>query len=838
VDLHSHSIVASEKLGNVRVGAVFPGQGAQKLNMGYKLKERHDWAKDLINEAEGVFKQNNAQDILGTVFKPLDRLESKEQEKEWKNSLKQTDVAQPAIVLNSLLWQEYLKKVGVQLTAVTGHSLGELSAFYASGFYTKETLLAFANFRGQSMAKCGSGSMASIFCNQEQVETLMKEAPGYVTIANINTLKQIVISGEKESIDFVLQQARLQGIQAVELPVSAAFHSALIADTAVEIKKSSILSNKEKPNTAIKLISSVNGSILGEDTDLHSYFATQAMNQVNFVTALEELQKHCDILLEVGPGRIFSGLVSNITDDICCFSLEAEAEDDVSLNTALLNLYVKGVDIQLEEIYKGRLIRKFEAVADKKFIVNPLERPFPEDIQEKIKNIDLESFEEDKFYTDSVNQPQSTNNANLLGMIDLPFVDMESYLQHRGEFIKDVILSDLRHTKAQSPKVLSTHKTEEVITKHSSNTAEETNLLIKEKQISTTNPKKTVHNLFVKESASSSQIKEEVPAETHKDIQSIVFRNIAEETGFPENQLQNSFRLLDDLNLDSIKAGTVLSKILKEFNLLGKIVTENHSNSTIEEIIEIIKKEYTLNLSQTTNPEQLQKITFKEESVASKSSVNVNKEVLLITSELTGFPENSIQTSFRLLDDLNLDSIKAGTLITEIAKKFNLLGKLEPSNFSNSTLEEIISEVENKLAVGNNESIKEQSQVLKNVNSESLEQKPLESNSQPRTQSYIATCKYSPLQQINNLDFISQKEVALFYEDSQEELVERLEKELVSFGATVSLYKLSEEKELQEETEYVLTILPHTSGALNVVKESAELLSKLARVTASKDLHI
>lgn len=124
---------------------------------------------------------------------------------DWQEQLKQTEVAQPAICLASLLRLEQLTRLGVTPAAVGGHSLGELTACYAAGAYSGEELLRFAALRGQAMAASSSeqaGTMASLVCSAEKAQVLLhavlgsqstgKAEKGYAVVANKNSPSQTV----------------------------------------------------------------------------------------------------------------------------------------------------------------------------------------------------------------------------------------------------------------------------------------------------------------------------------------------------------------------------------------------------------------------------------------------------------------------------------------------------------------------------------------------------------------------------------------------------------------------------------------------------------------------
>lgn len=622
--LEADSIVFGEKNDNLRVGALYPGQGAQKLNMTYKLVERFEWARQMIADARNILEKEKAGDIIDSVFRLTDRMRDKQQENEWRDALKQTNVAQPAIILASLLWQTYLKRLGITITTATGHSLGELMSFYAGGFYDEDTLLRFAAFRGKSMAECGSGSMASLVCSKEVAETFIKRVSGYVTVANINAPEQTVLSGDKDAIKQIIKLAESEHIGAVELPVSAAFHSSLIADTAKAIENCALLKNVTSRETNVKLISSVSAKPVTNSTELAKYFSDQAISQVNFIDAIKTIKEECDVFVEIGPGKVLGGLAASISKDVKSFSVEAQAKDDVSFNTMLANLFVRGVNLVVKEIYADRLIRDFVPAYQKTFIVNPLERPFPEDFD----NSDM-----------PVNQGTDLNSV--MQHLSFDTASVADYMAIRGSFIKDVITADMRHYKGHGP-VTSAHQ----ITK----------------EIKFTNESASVNNV----------------ASAPVNFETAVFNLVNENTGFPQAQLNRNLKLLDDLNLDSIKAGAFLAALIKKYSLQGKFEATAHANATLGEIIDLLDKFVEI-------PSGAVLPATAEESVDSA--------VMKLIAEKTGFPGESIKPEFRLLDDLNLDSIKAGALLAELTRKYNLQGKIEAVAFSNASISEIIAKI-------------------------------------------------------------------------------------------------------------------------------------------------
>ncbi|HLO59549.1 MAG TPA: SDR family NAD(P)-dependent oxidoreductase [Bacteroidales bacterium] len=618
IRLESGTVIAGQKKENLRIGAAFPGQGSQRINMARKLVERYDWARTMVKTAADLFERDNSSDLRSFIFRDQERASDKDQLKYWQSQLKPTDIAQPTITLASLLWFEYLKRLGIRVSCVTGHSLGELMAFHAAGLLPFDSLLSLSIFRGKSMAVKGSGSMASLQCSAVEAQKFIQRVKEYATIANINAPQQTVISGTSAAIKNILQLASEDQISGVELPVSAAFHSDLIADVAGDLAGFNLPHTSQK-NPDIALISSMNGNILTECNDLNTYFASQATSPVDFISSVNTLKKKCDIVLEIGPGRVLSGLISSIDPDLPVFPVEPVAEDDLSLNVLLGAVFVSGSPINTEELYKDRLIRPFIPASLKNFIVNPLEKPFPE-----------------------VEVPHHESRESFHELLDMkPGNEFRNYLKKRGSFIREMVDTDYRHFKEMHP-------------------AGEVN-----------EPKPVLHTKPV-----SAPQQSDTP-----EVQQLVYRRIHEMTGFNQETLNDQLRLLDDLNLDSIKSATLVNGIAKTLGIPGKLNVSLLSNAPIGELIH--------NLQTVIGPGS-QKVSNQQNSAGKTTSLT--DEIYLELARRTGFPREALSGENRLLDDLNMDSIKAGSFISHLQKKFNIQKRINAGTLANSTINQIIKE--------------------------------------------------------------------------------------------------------------------------------------------------
>ncbi|MDZ8187165.1 MAG: SDR family NAD(P)-dependent oxidoreductase [Nostoc sp. ChiSLP02] len=631
-----------------RIGFLFPGQGSQKLNMARTLVQRFSWAKELVNRADKWLQEIGVPGINESIYQPVDRAINGEQLEEWSGKIAQTEIAQPAICLTSLLWMRYLQHLGLNPVAVGGHSLGELTAFHAAGAFDEQALIRLAAVRGRAMSACKQGgSMVSIACSRVKAEELLKQVNGYVAIANINSPNQIIISGERSSIEQVIELAAAEEIRTHKLPVSHAFHSQLVSEAAQYLHKYELIPDRLS-NTTLDLVSSVDGKQPPIGLQLREHFAHQVLAQVDFVSLVKTLEQICDVLIEVGPGKVLSGLVNDITglQGLECLPVEAKPGFDQSLNTMLANVFVRGHNINWEALYEGRLVRPFVPASERIFIDNPVERPFAVSATHSSPSLGIGS--------------ESLLNYSLFAEHNHTSPEvLQDYLARRGKFIAEVIRADM-----QTLPLAATPQNGARIT-HA---------------VNGNGSHSTVSTLLK-------------PAETNtnQSVEFLLADLIVRQTGYVRESITAELRLLDDLNLDSIKAGEIVAEAAKQYGVAGKIDPPALANATIQEIAETIRS-FISNGHEAASiiPTSLTKTT---DAIASSLTDLIIQQ--------TGYVRESITAELRLLDDLNLDSIKAGEVVAEAAKLFGAAGKIDPPSLANATIQEIAETIHNYIPNNN-----------------------------------------------------------------------------------------------------------------------------------------
>ena len=351
-----------------RIGFVFPGQGSQRRGMGQNLVRRYGWAQRMYSEATQIARTEKGERLIDALdgdqpLVPLDETES----------------VQPGVSLANALWHESMLRLGIRPSVVAGHSLGELSALYAAGAFSFASLMRLATARGRLMGKGTeqTGIMIYIACDANKAKDLIAQVSGVAVVANINSREQTVISGVPAALEKLLSLASGAGLKAGKLPVSNAFHSPLMEQAAKQF--AAIASNENLSCPRVPLIRGSDGNFWEEnDQDVAGYLSRQIINQVDFVTTSTQIAAHTDIVIEVGPGSVLSGLVRkniNGATQIPVVAIDPRAGSTFEFKAALARCFVRGARVRWSELYRERYTRPYVAPSERIFIASPTERP-------------------------------------------------------------------------------------------------------------------------------------------------------------------------------------------------------------------------------------------------------------------------------------------------------------------------------------------------------------------------------------------------------------------------------------------------------------------------------
>lgn len=287
-----------------------------------------------------------------------------------------TEVAQPAIVAASLAGLGALRRFGVEAEVAVGHSLGELTALHWAGAMSEETLWRTAAARGRLMSRACEceGAMASVAADAGTVARLLE---GGVVVAAHNGPRRTVISGEASAVKEAIARAESKGLGCLRLPVSNAFHSPLMSGALAGLAEHLSLEQLAPPRA--RVVSTVTGDTLAEDEDLRALLGRQLTAPVLFEEAARRAFGGCDLLVEVGPGHMLTGLVQEVVA-APCVAVEAGGESLRGLWLAVGAAFALGADVRHEELFAGRFSKPFDLDWKPRFFVNPCElAPVPDE---------------------------------------------------------------------------------------------------------------------------------------------------------------------------------------------------------------------------------------------------------------------------------------------------------------------------------------------------------------------------------------------------------------------------------------------------------------------------
>jgi len=298
----------------VRLAFVFPGQGSQYVGMGRELYEASDVARQIFSEAD---------EVLGL---PLKRLCFGGPEAE----LKLTEYTQPAILTVSIAALRVLEKEsGLRPVWVAGHSLGEYSALVCAGALSFRDAVKVVRERGRLMQEAvpqGQGLMAVILgLEAREVRRVCEEAGGgeAVAPANFNGGGQVVIAGARSAVRRAMALAQERGARRVlDLPVSAPFHCSLMLPAAEGLRRA--LAEVVVRPVSIGVVTNVEAKVNMDGGRVKSLLVEQAVLPVRWEESVRELERlGCELVVEVGPGKVLSGLVKRISPQLKAKNFES-----------------------------------------------------------------------------------------------------------------------------------------------------------------------------------------------------------------------------------------------------------------------------------------------------------------------------------------------------------------------------------------------------------------------------------------------------------------------------------------------------------------------------------
>ncbi|AFH50188.1 Polyketide synthase-like protein [Ignavibacterium album JCM 16511] len=334
---------------------MFPGQGAQYVNMGRGLYDNEPLFKDTVDQCSEILKPLLNLDLRDLLFPETVNEES-------AKKLEQTVYTQPALFVIEYSLAKLFISYGIKPNSMIGHSVGDYVAACLADVFTLEDALFILSRRAKLMQQQKSGSMLSVRSNEEQIKNILDDD---IAVAAINSPNLIVLSGATEKIKEFSDKLNDLKIENRILFTSHAYHSKMM-EPAIEpfIKE---FNNIKLNKPSAPFISSLTGSWITDEQAIDpKFWAAQLRNTVRFSDGIKELQKINNlVLIEVGPGRALSTMAGQHKKEngrqtiiTTLTQPNEDADDSTNFLTAVGKLWLNGIKIEWQNFHKGKRRRR------------------------------------------------------------------------------------------------------------------------------------------------------------------------------------------------------------------------------------------------------------------------------------------------------------------------------------------------------------------------------------------------------------------------------------------------------------------------------------------------
>ena len=654
-----------------KIGFVFPGQGSQYVNMSLENSIYFEEIRDAITYADA--SEQNENDLEKIIF-PESTFNEVDSENNNKR-LRATENAQPALGAISLGYLNLLNSLQIKPDCVAGHSFGELTALYASGVFSLDDFIKLSALRGNLMAsECDViGTMAVVSCTEEEVRNFLNES---VFIANLNSPKQIVLSGEKEALIDVMNKLTKQGYKVKEIAVAGPFHTPYFKNAQKGLKQTIDALKINNPN--IPVYSNSTGKVYPKgNAKIKALFNKHLLSPVLFMNEIDQMYKDgVRVFLEVGPNSILTGLIKDILYEkpIQAISLEGQGGGVKGLLSAIGAIYIQGFDLNLDKLFTGRncnYLNLKEALREsKKQRVSKAAvilhgggiRHFNESVAIAGESplIDSSSRKEIK----SVEHINSSNVSRHLSKDDRLLKGYQAYQETMQQF--------LNSQETMIKKFLN----EETIPNNSFD------IQIPNDNEHEYKPKVDELSSIVEQNSNSKIVDdlskqpaapiEHKPLANKEYILNYMIQVISERTGYPDDMLNNEIDLEGELGIDSIKRMEIFDKVVQELpaqheELLKPMMSKLLRTKTIQEFLNIaFDKEILKEIKQS-------EVTNEVDNFQTvNSTVEKDKFCSRYTMESTFYelPYNTGSINLEGVHIITADNGEISNLLSEKIKKY------------------------------------------------------------------------------------------------------------------------------------------------------------------------
>jgi acyl transferase domain-containing protein len=336
------------RTGSSKIGFLFTGQGSQYPNMGRGLYDTEPVFRKCVQRLAGLLQAEFDIPLLSLMYPDTEIGDGQ------TSVLDNTAYTQPSLFIVEYALAELWRSWGIEPDAVAGHSVGEYAAAAVAGIFSAEDGLRLIAERARLLSQLpAGGGMASVFANRTTVEDAIADYRESISIAAVNGLEHVVISGAIEALAKVTESLNAQGLRTNPLRVSHAFHSPLTDSILDAFQSTAGAVDFHEPN--LDFVSALTGQLALNETSDPAYWTRHIRQPVLFHHALNTLDElNCRLLLEIGPHPVLSGLAASNGSEpqrLCLPSLRRNRDDRRQCLESLGQLYVHGAHVDWARYY-------------------------------------------------------------------------------------------------------------------------------------------------------------------------------------------------------------------------------------------------------------------------------------------------------------------------------------------------------------------------------------------------------------------------------------------------------------------------------------------------------
>jgi len=683
---------SGKKLG--KLGIIFPGQGSQYVGMLRDIACAFPKVQKVLLEANSMFAKHSKGNtkLLTDYIYPKD-VSDEAKMKEAEKALRDTKIAQPAIGAVSIGFYNTLADFGVSPESISGHSYGELTALCAADCYDQRVFHTISAIRGKLMAECTTipGAMLAVRGALKAIEELIKKEALNLVIANKNSPTQAVLSGAEPEINRAATIFSDNNFSNKKLMVSSAFHSKLVSavrkpfeDTLKTVKfatgRIAVFAN----STALEYPRNV--------AEIRSLLASQLVRPVEFVDQIDNMYKSgVQTFVEVGPGNRLSGLVRGILGNRPhkAFSSDASSGRSSSIYdmaTTIAHIAALGHEVKLKEWNKGidtSLPKNGKPTMTVKISGANYRSPSNRIKEAEKKAIEINNnqpkrdtgsdrrnfLKEDRIDKSAVTQDAERGvdngairasvsvqkNIPLTGLLEATQRNMTALQRMQEETAK------LHHQFLKNQEISQNNMLELIRQQNGliSGTPQNVSYDYEEAIVTTPPPS------FIPTAESVPQPIVSASEVVNEDIAKVLLEVISEKTGYPAEMLELDMGLDSDLGIDSIKQVEILSSLQDKLPNSPVVKPEDMGKiNTLRDLESFLSAG-----TESTAPQLSAQPTISAPIETRGANENIDKVLLEVISEKTGYPAEMLELDMGLDSDLGIDSIKQVEILSSLQDK-------------------------------------------------------------------------------------------------------------------------------------------------------------------------